>query len=112
MPLYEYRCQNCGEKTSVLTRAVKEPNEPLCPRCGASMVRCLSAFAYHRSEATRLENTGDPDRPGPDYYRDPRNIGRWAEKRFEEMGVEMPGEIQDKIAAARDGVLPESLKDL
>jgi hypothetical protein len=50
--------------------------------------------------------------PGPDYYKDPRNIGRWAEKRFDEMGVEMPPQLHEEIQAAREGTLPESLQDL
>jgi len=50
--------------------------------------------------------------PGEDYYRDPRNIGRWVEKKFRNMGQELPSGVQEKIQAARDGVLPEPLKDL
>lgn len=49
--------------------------------------------------------------PSLDYYKDPRNIGRWAEKRFKDMGIEMPDEIRQKIQAAREGELPEPLKD-
>ncbi len=112
MPIYEYRCEGCGAKTSLFARHVGEPETALCSGCGARVVRCLSSFAYHKSEAARLQESGDPDRPGPDYYRDPRNIGRWAEKRFKNMGVEMPKELQEKIAATRDGVLPDPLKDL
>jgi len=50
--------------------------------------------------------------PGEDYYRDPRNIGRWVERKFQNMGQELPSGVQEKIQAARDGVLPEPLKDL
>lgn len=50
--------------------------------------------------------------PGDDYYRDPRNIGRWAEKKFQDMGQELPSRIQEQIQAAREGVLPGPLKDL
>ena len=50
--------------------------------------------------------------PGQDYYKDPRNIGRWTEKKFQDMGIEMPTEIQQKIQASREGELPEQLKDL
>jgi hypothetical protein len=50
--------------------------------------------------------------PSPDYYKDPRNIGRWAEKRFQQMGVEMPSKVQEMIQAAREGELPEPVKDL
>ncbi len=50
--------------------------------------------------------------PGEDYYKDPRNIGRWVEKKFQDMGQELPSQIQEKIQAAREGMLPEPLKDL
>jgi len=49
---------------------------------------------------------------GPDYYKDPRNIGRWAEKKFEEMGMDMPESTQQMIQAAREGEPPEPVKDL
>jgi hypothetical protein len=50
--------------------------------------------------------------PSPDYYKDPRNIGRWVEKKFQDMNMELPSEIQQKIQAAREGELPEPVKDL
>jgi len=57
--------------------------------------------------------SGEPAmHPGDDYYRDPRNIGRWVEKKFQNMGQELPSPIQEQIKAAREGVLPEPLKDL
>lgn len=59
------------------------------------------------------EESGEPTMfPSQDYYKDPRNVGRWVEKRFQDMGMEMPGEIQQKIQAAREGELPEPLKEL
>jgi putative FmdB family regulatory protein len=35
MPIYEYRCGNCGERVEVLIR----PNRgaPSCPECGSSL---------------------------------------------------------------------------
>lgn len=112
MPIYEYRCEGCGVKTSLLVRHISETAAPACSHCGERMVRCLSSFAYHKSEATRLEESGNPDQAGPDYYSDPRNIGRWAENKFKDMGMEMPAELKEKIAATRDGVIPDPLKDL
>jgi len=58
------------------------------------------------------EEFGEPDRAGPDYYKDPRNIGRWAEKRFSEMGMEMPSQIENMIQAAREGDMPAPVKEL
>ena len=46
-----------------------------------------------------------------DFYKDPRNIGRWTEKKFKDMGVDMPSELKQEIDAAREGELPESLTE-
>jgi len=59
------------------------------------------------------EESGEPTAtPSADYYKDPRNIGRWVEKKFQEMGEEIPPQVKEEIQAAREGVLPEPLKDL
>jgi hypothetical protein len=99
---------------SLLIRDVSAPFIPKCSSCGnANLARVISGFAYHRSLKTVWEESGEPTmHPGDDYYRDPRNIGRWVEKKFQDMGQEIPSQIQDKIKAAREGVLPEPLKDL
>ena len=49
--------------------------------------------------------------PSPDYYKDPRNIGRSTEKKFKELGMDMPDSINKQIQAAREGELPDSIKD-
>jgi hypothetical protein len=81
----------------------------------------MSGFAYHRSEQTHLEETGPPQPyGGPDYYKDPRNIGRWTEHRLKELGMDMRSEeygnplseVREMIDAAREGEMPEQVKDL
>ena len=74
------------------------------------MKRIFSSFAMHRSLQSLYEENSDPR--SQDYYNDPRNIGRSLEKRFQDMNMEMPSEIRQSIDSAREGVLPESLKDL
>ena len=114
MPIYEYRCNTCNSKSSHFFRSVSPASVPVCPACGGTdMSRVMSGFAYHRSEQTRFEESGEPKMVADaDYYKDPRNIGRWAEKRMKEMGVEMPSEIRQMIDRAREGDLPEPVKDL
>jgi putative FmdB family regulatory protein len=114
MPIYEFICQNCHKRLSFLVRDISAPLAPKCSSCGnANLSRALSGFAYHKPLKTVWEESGEPTmHPGEDYYKDPRNIGRWAEKKFQDMGQELPSQIQDKIQAAREGVLPEPLKDL
>ena len=63
----------------------------------------------HKSAKTHREQSS----PGtPDYYKDPRNIGRWAENRIKELGLEMPSQVQEMIAAAREGEMPAPIKEL
>lgn len=46
MPLYEYRCRECGERFEVLQRLGQGGEELSCPRCGeARPERVLSTFA-------------------------------------------------------------------
>lgn len=115
MPIYELRCEDCGRLSSVFTRSVNAPFEKRCKQCGSEHVKQPPPrVAYHRSEQTILEQYGSPgvDTVGPDAYRDPRQIGRWVEKRFDEMGMELPQEARTMIDAAREGEFPEPVKDL
>ena len=114
MSIYEFICQNCHKRLSFLVRDISAPFAPKCSSCGnTSLSRVVSGFAYHKSLKTEWEESGEPTmHSGEDYYKDPRNIGRWVEKRFQDMGQELPPQIQEKIQLAREGVLPESLKDL
>ncbi|MBI2858941.1 MAG: zinc ribbon domain-containing protein [Chloroflexi bacterium] len=114
MPIYEYRCRSCGKKASFLVRSFSQPFAPSCPSCNSSdLSRLVGSVAYHKSTQTVHEESGEPSmHNSPDYYKDPRNIGRWAEKRFSEMGMDMPDSLKEKIQAAREGELPDSLNDL
>jgi putative FmdB family regulatory protein len=114
MPIYEFICQNCHKRLSFLVRDISAPFTPKCSSCGnTNLYRAISGFAYHKPLKTVWEESGEPTmHPGEDYYKDPRNIGRWVEKKFQDMGQELPSQIQEKIQAAREGVLPEPLKDL
>ena len=114
MPIYEYRCQDCRKRTSVFLRTVSTPADARCEHCGSAAVeRLISGFAYHKSMQSVWEESGEPTaNPSMDYYKDPRNIGRWTEKRLKELGTEVPPQVQQMIDAAREGELPPSVKDV
>ena len=44
MPLYEYQCAACGERTEILQK-VSDPFTSQCPKCGAEMKRMISSPA-------------------------------------------------------------------
>ncbi len=89
MPIYEYRCQSCGAKTSHLVLNLSRPSEPRCDACGSlELTRVFSTFAYHRSEGDRLAGVDTGRGTGDDYYKDSRNVGLWAKKRVRELGAD------------------------
>lgn len=114
MPIYEYNCPACATNTSVFVRSINSTVEPVCESCGGTELnRIISRVAYHRSMQDRWDASGPPQlNPTDDYYKDPTNIGRWAEKRLGDMGVEMPEQAREMIDAARDGEMPPAIKDI
>lgn len=112
MPIYEFKCQDCGRLTSVFVKSMSSKQKATCSHCGGRRLsRALSRFAYHKSEQTILEEYGDEPKRLED-YRDPRQIGRWTEKKFQEYGMDLPDQAREMIDAAREGEFPEPLKDL
>ena len=113
MPVYEFQCNQCKQRVSLFVRKMSDSAVFNCPVCdGEDMTRLFSNFAYHRSVKSVHEESGDVDSAGADFYKDPRNIGRWTESRFQEMGMEVPSNVQQMIQAAREGELPAPIKDL
>lgn len=115
MPIYEFRCDECAKITSHFTRKVDTDVRPPCQHCGsAKTARMMSKFGRTYSRSDIIEKYGDPSSGagGPDDYRDPRQIGSWVEKRFQEYGMDLPGGAREMIDAAREGVMPDPIKDL
>jgi putative FmdB family regulatory protein len=111
MPIYEYSCRACKRLTSAFVRNPADETAPACQHCGGKTARALSRFAVGRSAAQANRDFSAPPRPGEEYS-DPRQIGRWVENKFDEYGMDLPGEAREMIDAARDGELPDAVKDL
>jgi putative FmdB family regulatory protein len=64
MPIYEYRCEACGKRSSALLPSYSAP-DPVCPHCGKSELRRLvSSFATVRSGDGGDDFGGDDDFDG------------------------------------------------
>ena len=112
MPIYEFRCADCGRITNYFTRKIDTDTRAPCEHCGSAKTsRMMSKFGRSYSRDEIIDKYGDSTDGGPDAYRDPRQIGRWVEQRFEDYGMELPAETRDMIDAARDGELPGALGD-
>ena len=104
MPIYEYRCEDCGHLTSQLVLKSTAVTPPPCRACGSAQTqRVLSGFAYHRSEASRLAEFDASASSHADFYKDSRNIGLWAKKRAQDMGVELGPSFEETVEKARTG---------
>lgn len=115
MPIYEFRCADCGRVTSHFTRKIDTDLTVPCQHCGsASTARMMSKFGRTYSRSDIIEKYGDPaeGRGSAEDYRDPRQIGGWVEKRFQEYGMDLPEGAREMIDAAREGEFPEPIKDL
>ena len=44
MPIYEYRCQDCGEKFDKLVRSSTDQAELICPNCGSKQAEKLMSL--------------------------------------------------------------------
>jgi len=54
MPIYEYRCEDCGSKFEKLVRRASDVPEIECPSCGRKRLKQeLSTFAAHAGSSPR-----------------------------------------------------------
>ena len=109
MPIYEYRCNTCKKRVSVLTLRVSEEVNPQCDRCGSKdLSRLMSRFATVKSEEARLDALSDPRSLSGLDENDPKSMARWMRKMGKELGEEFSGEDFDQmIEEVEAGNLPD-----
>jgi hypothetical protein len=69
----------------------------------------MSSFAVMETEASRLSNFDSSKPRDESFYRDSRNVGLWAKKRAQELGVDLGSKFDDTVERARTGKL---IKDM
>jgi putative FmdB family regulatory protein len=110
MPIYEYECAVCRRTASHVVLGSEQLQHPDCPDCGSSQTRrVMSSFAVVESEAARLSNFDTSKPRDESFYRNSRNVGLWAKKRAQEMGVDLGAKFDATIEQARSGKL---IKDI
>lgn len=95
MPIYEYRCLQCGRRFSHLCGVVAEAPALECPRChGTELRRLISRVSVLRSEDDLLDSL-DPSRFGD--LEDPASMRRWARTLGKEMGDELGDDFEEVL---------------
>ncbi len=93
MPIFEFRCNQCGKKFASLVGMTADSGELECPHCsGTSADKLVSRVAKYRTEdqrvdemADRLENMNEPESPAE------------AREMVREMGRAMDDDMADEM---------------
>jgi len=100
MPIYEYRCRDCGKRSTLLVLNIKHPSPLACQHCrSASLERLMSRFAAPKSEEARLESLADPSKFAGLDENDPKSMAKFMKK----MGQEMGEDLGEDFEAAMEG---------
>ena len=108
MPIYEYRCLDCGRYQSVLVRSYSDPSDLHCPKCqGKHLRKLVSRFAVLHSDEARLEQLADPSALGDVDENDPASVARWARKMGDHVGEDLGDDFREVVDRMEAGEMPE-----
>jgi putative FmdB family regulatory protein len=105
MPIYEYKCQACGEVAEILIRTPGDAQKVRCPACDSSeLTRLMSRPALIRSH-------GGGNESGELHPVDPRQAVEGMSRMYDRSGVD-PGQGFSEVAKrAAAGDSPDTLKE-
>lgn len=103
MPIYEYRCNECGKISEFLFIKTDETFIPQCKRCKSEkMTRVLSKVRVIRSEESRMESLADPSKWSGLNEKDPKSMAKWMKRMGKEMGEEMGQDVDQMVDEAME----------
>jgi putative FmdB family regulatory protein len=101
MPIYEYRCMDCGKRSTKLVLSAASMETPTCTHCrGQRLERLMSRFAAPKSEEARLESLADPSNFGDVDENDPQSVARLMKKMGREMGEDVGDDFDEALEEA------------
>ncbi len=104
MPIYEYRCSDCGKTSSHLV-IKRDDFSPYCKYCGSrSVTKLVSRINVRLSEETRLEKLADPAIMGGLDENNPKSMAKWMKK--------MGGLVGDELGEDLDQVVDEAMEEV
>lgn len=100
MPIYEYRCEKCGKRSSQFYRTVSaaEGQQPACPFCHATaLARIPSRVRLITGEAERLDALADESMLRALESDDPRAAAQMMRSMSDTLGEPMDDATQDLV---------------
>lgn len=105
MPIYEFRCPACHEKTTVFVPSWDRSNDVRCAHCGgADLEKLWSRFAAPKSAEARLASlAGDHALAGVD-ENDPASVARFLKNMGEATGEPLGEDFESALEEAGNDV--------
>ncbi len=111
MPIYEYRCEDCGKISEFLVIKTDEVFVPQCKKCKSKkMSRVLSRVRAIRSEESRMESLADPSKWGDLDEKDPKSMAKWAKRMGQELGEDMGEDVDQMVDEALEEEMASKTK--
>lgn len=105
MPIFEYKCNQCGRKFSLLVGVVAGETAVTCPKCGSENVnKLMSRFSTGRSTDDAFDNIPEPSDPD-----DPKALREWMRNMGDEMGEDFEEEFDELMSDESDEGLDDVL---
>ena len=101
MPIYEFRCNACGAKSSAFFRSMRSEVAVACGRCGSADMRRLFSTFRVRMPRPSVEQLNKAELLDGVDYTDPRSMAQF----FRKMGSafdDEPNEHMDEIVGRLD----------
>ena len=97
MPIYEYRCNECGKRFETLFLSAQQASDIRCKHCESQNIeRLISRVRVIKSEESRLESLADPSKMSFD-ENDPRSVAKWVKRMGKEMGEDVGDDTVDEM---------------
>ncbi len=111
MPLFEYTCDHCRRRFSVLVGMTAQADADVCPHCGHDRAtKRVTRFARGRSDDDLMDDLADPDKLGD--MDDPKAMRRWAKEMGKEMGEDLGDDFDEYLEAAESGEDGDDMGDM
>lgn len=105
MPVYEYRCNRCRRKVTLLVRGFSPPSRASCSLCGSEdLTRLFSSFAIHKPDKDIYEDILSDSRLVRGMLEnDPRALVEWSRRIGEATGEGTSPEYEEMMQRMERG---------
>ena len=111
MPVYEYRCESCRRRFSMLNRSFSEIKDPVCTHCGtAGGTRLMSRVSVIKSENDFMGDMASWDAMSDFDENDPRSVADMLRQMKDATGEDIGPEGEELLARMDAGEMMEDIE--